>query len=346
MPEPYAIGILGLGVMGQRMLDRLHGHPRFQPLCAWDPDPAIREATRARHDWLQVPEAPEALLERPGLRGVYIASPPQSHLGWAERAFARGLTVLCEKPLSVNADDAARTLQRQRQGQHRAAVNFSLASSSGLAQLQSCFGVASRHPMGELQSVQLKLRFAQWPRPWQKGAGAWLCGRAEGGFSREVLSHFIFVLQRVLGAAEVVHSEPVYPAHPDASEIGLRARLFAAGVPVDIDAAVLGQEADVNEMRWRARGGEVVLSDWFRCIRLRKDEDWHELSDKDLRPDLAEADLLEHWGALLDGRSHALPGFAEALAVQQTIEALLRPVGQARVPGAARQVETMGEAGR
>jgi len=341
MPEPYAIGIIGLGVMGQRMLDRLHGHPRFRPLSAWDPDPAARAALRARHPQLQVPDEPEQLLTQAGLRGVYIASPPASHLHWAERAFALGLPVLCEKPLAVDAEAAARTLQLLRQGQHRAAVNFSLASSSGLAQLQSCFGAASRHPMGELESVQLTLRFASWPRPWQRGAGAWLAGRAEGGFCREVLSHFIFVLQRVLGAAEVVHSELVYPAQPEAAEIGLRARLFAAGVPVDIDAAVLGQEADVNEMRWRARGGEVWLSDWFRRIRLRKDEDWRELGERDLRPDLTEADLLEHWSALLDGRSHALPGFAEALAVQQTIEALLSGGRQAAPPSS-----NMGEADR
>lgn len=323
MPEPYAIGLIGLGVMGQRMLDRLHSNPRFHPQCAWDPDPQARAALRDRHPQLLIPEEPEQLLGHAGLRGVYIASPPASHLHWAERAFEHGLPVLCEKPLAVDAEAAARTLQRQRQGQHRAAVNFSLASSSGLAQLQSCFGAASRHPMGELESVQLTLRFASWPRPWQRDAGAWLAGRAEGGFCREVLSHFIFVLQRVLGAAEVVHSELLYPAQADAAEIGLRARLFAAGVPIDIDAAVLGQEADVNEMRWRARGGEVWLSNWFRRIRLRKDEDWRELGERDLRPDLTEADLLEHWSALLDGRSHALPGFAEALAVQQTVEALL-----------------------
>ena len=34
-------------------------------------------------------------------------------------------------------------------------------------------------------------------------------------------------------------------------------------------------------------------------------------------------DQLGHWAAMLEGRSHSLPGFAEALAVQQTIEAIL-----------------------
>ena len=36
-----------------------------------------------------------------------------------------------------------------------------------------------------------------------------------------------------------------------------------------------------------------------------------------------QAAQLEQWVRLIDGGSHGLPGYAEALAVQQTIEALL-----------------------
>jgi hypothetical protein len=32
---------------------------------------------------------------------------------------------------------------------------------------------------------------------------------------------------------------------------------------------------------------------------------------------------MDQWVALIEGRPHSLPGYAEALAVQQTIEALL-----------------------
>jgi hypothetical protein len=32
---------------------------------------------------------------------------------------------------------------------------------------------------------------------------------------------------------------------------------------------------------------------------------------------------LQQWLAMLEGRAHGLPGYAEALAVQQAIEALL-----------------------
>jgi predicted dehydrogenase len=36
-----------------------------------------------------------------------------------------------------------------------------------------------------------------------------------------------------------------------------------------------------------------------------------------------QAAQLEQWVAMIEGRAHGLPGYAEALAVQQTIEALL-----------------------
>jgi len=36
-----------------------------------------------------------------------------------------------------------------------------------------------------------------------------------------------------------------------------------------------------------------------------------------------QADQLDQWVAMIEGREHLLPGFDEALAVQQTIEAIL-----------------------
>jgi len=265
-----------------------------------------------------------SLLQHPGLRGVYIASPPDTHMPLSEQALAAGLAVLCEKPLAVDEPSARRCMDRIEQGKHRAAVNFPLASSGGLAQLQALFGKASPRPLGELQSVHLSMRFAAWPRPWQRDAGAWLSERASGGFSREVLSHFIFVLQRVLGPARVVRSSVTYPDLATACEQRLSAQLDAQGVRVDIDAAIEGSQDDVNEMRWLAQGGELRLSHWFSRARLRSQQEWRDLGEVELRTGQARSDNLEHWLAMLDGHSHALPSFAEALAVQQTIEALLQ----------------------
>lgn len=323
MPGVLSIGVVGLGVMGQRMLARLAGHARLRVTQVWDENPVVLSHALANDPMLRAASSAEALIREPGLHGLYIATPPGPHIALSERAFDAGLPVLCEKPLTTDFAAARACIERIEQERRRAAVNYSLASSTGLAQLQLAFGAASRRPLGALRDVRIDLRFAAWPRPWQAGAGAWLSQRAEGGFTREVLSHFIFVLQRVLGPARVVRSEVVYPADGVGSELSVEAELSAAGVPVMISAGIGGERADDNRMLWRASEGEIELRDWFGVTQQRQGERVQSLGDAETLRMNGMTDQLGHWAAMLEGRSHSLPGFAEALAVQQTIEAIL-----------------------
>ena len=323
MPGVLSIGVVGLGVMGQRMLARLAGHARLRVTQVWDENPVVLAQVLANDPMLRAASSAEALIREPGLHGLYIATPPGPHIALSERAFDAGLPVLCEKPLTTDFAAARACIERIEQERRRAAVNYSLASSTGLAQLQLAFGAASRRPLGALRDVRIDLRFAAWPRPWQAGAGAWLSQRAEGGFTREVLSHFIFVLQRVLGPARVMRSEVVYPADGVGSELSVEAELNAAGVPVMISAGIGGERADDNRMLWRASEGEIELRDWFGVTQQRQGERVQSLGDAETLRMNGMTDQLGHWAAMLEGRSHSLPGFAEALAVQQTIEAIL-----------------------
>jgi 3-hydroxyisobutyrate dehydrogenase-like beta-hydroxyacid dehydrogenase len=34
------VAIIGLGIMGRRMLEHMDRHAAFQPIAVWDPDPA------------------------------------------------------------------------------------------------------------------------------------------------------------------------------------------------------------------------------------------------------------------------------------------------------------------
>jgi predicted dehydrogenase len=322
------IGLIGLGVMGQRMLSRLAGHPGLKPVIVWDADASAKARVKQAWPDLELADSAETLIATPGLHSLYIATPPTAHLQLSELAFDAGLAVLCEKPLAVDLDAALPTIARIERERLRAGVNFSLASSTGLATLQRAFGAASHQPLGELQSVELELSFAVWPRPWQAGAGDWLAQRGEGGFGREVLSHFVFALQRVLGQARVLASQVEYPADGIGAETGLKAELDARGVPVRIWGRVGGPLADHNRMLWRGSRGEIELSEWFGRIRVREgsDGEWRPLGeDEDLRS-AAVTDQLDHWNSLIEGRSHCLPGFAEALATQRCIESILHGV--------------------
>ncbi len=321
MSTPLNIGVIGLGVMGQRMLARLARHDRLQARTVWDADPAALARTLAADPQLQAAPSAEALIATPGLHSLYIATPPGPHMALANQAFDAGLAVLCEKPLTVDFDAARATIARIEREGRRAAVNFSLASSAGLRALVEA--VRPGGLFGALQSVRIELAFAAWPRPWQAAAGAWLAERAEGGFSREVLSHFIFVLQRVLGPATVQAAQVDYPADGRSAERALTAQLSAGGVPVAIDARVAGTEDDVNRMAWTGRDGEIALQAWFGVRQRRAGGDWVDLGDAATLRQRGQDDQLEQWVALVEGRPHTLPGFAEALAVQTTVEALL-----------------------
>jgi predicted dehydrogenase len=321
MSEHKQIGVISLGVMGQRMLARLAEHPRARALVAWDPNPAAVAEVRQRYPGLRIAGSAAEVIGTPALDCIYIASPPASHLAYAHQGFDAGLAVFCEKPLTVDFAAGRKAIVRIEAESRRAAVNFSLASSPGLAAMQAAVRDGS---IGELRQVEIALAFDQWPRTWQSAAGRWLAERAEGGFSREVLSHFVFVLQRALGQATVEEARPDYPADGVSSERALKARLKAGGVPVTIDAQVGGSHPDFNRMTLVGSAGAIEIHDWFGLRRRRNDDDWIAEGTAQSNRQIGQAVQLDQLAAMVDGRAHTLPGFAEALAVQETIEAILK----------------------
>lgn len=317
MSDPLDVGIIGLGVMGQRMLTRLDGHARLRVTHVWDADPQSVARTIAAHPDLKAAASAETLIASPGLATLYIATPPSAHMALSNRAFDAGLAVFCEKPLTVDFDAARQTIERIDREGHRAAVNFSLASSPGLAALQAAWREQPAGLLGEAQDVRIELAFAAWPRPWQMAAGAWLSERAEGGFTREVLSHFVFALQRALGKAVVEKAVARYPHDGAGSETGLSARLRAGAIPVDIEGWVGGEAADFNRFALVGDRTTIAFTEW--------------LGKRDGQPvdaggRVAYLRQLDQLVAFLEERPHELPDFAEALAVQETIEALLNQV--------------------
>ena len=321
MSEAIDIGVIGLGVMGQRMLARLAEHPQLRPAAAWDPNEAALAQASAQHPQLSVASSAEALIATGGLRCVYIASPPASHLEHANRGLDAGLAVFCEKPLTVDFSAARTTIARIESEKRLAAVNFSLASSPGLAAMATALKDGS---LGRLERLEIEVAFERWPRAWQSAAGRWLAERVEGGFTREVISHFVFVMQRALGPAKILGSKPDYPADGRSAERALEARLEAGGVPVTVVGRVGGNVADFNRMTLLGAEGAIELHEWFGLRHRKGRGEWRPVRTPQANRQIGQRSQLEQLVALIEGRPHKLPGFAEALAVQETIEALLQ----------------------
>lgn len=250
------IGIIGAGTMGMRVINSLKAHPAFSVTGVYDPDVEAQARVRALDPALPIFGSAAELSVQPGLDALYIASPPVWHLEHLRLAQDAGVAVLCEKPLAASLDDVAAI---ERLVLPFCAVNFPFACVPAVRQLQR---IVSSGALGEYSGATVTLRFAQWPRAWQSGAADWLGMPEQGGFTREVLSHFLFLALRLFGPLELstYHLE----REPGKTETALKAQLRHHCGALVIDAAVGGTIADSNCFEWRGTRGNARLHDWYR----------------------------------------------------------------------------------
>ncbi|MGB1007032.1 MAG: Gfo/Idh/MocA family protein, partial [Thalassobaculaceae bacterium] len=132
----YSVAIIGLGIMGRRMLTAMTAHDRFHVAGVWDPDAAQFDAARAAGLPVTAADDAAALITAETTDLVYIACPPAHHAGYAQAAMAAGKAVLCEKPLGVDLAESQALVAAAAASGCVNAVNFSQASSPALTTIQ------------------------------------------------------------------------------------------------------------------------------------------------------------------------------------------------------------------
>lgn len=313
------LGIIGAGIMGERLARaaREQSSDSVTLVGIWDPSAAALARIEAGLPGMPLMETAEAVVQASAC--VYVASPPASHLGHAALALAAGRAVFCEKPLAVDIAEAARFVAAH--GADRVAVNFPFASSPAVARLSAWMG-----EIGTPRSLTIDVAFRTWPRPWQQDAVQWLDRRAEGGFTREVVSHFLFLSRRLLGPLRLLEQLVQYP-EGGGSEFDIRARLSAGAVDVHLTGNVGNIPRD-DHNAWTLRGdqGAVRLRDWSIAERQLADGTWQPdpdaLVNERMRP-IALKRQLQGVAAMTAGRPHALATLQEAFDVQTVVEAIL-----------------------
>jgi predicted dehydrogenase len=318
----HGIGIIGLGIMGERMLATMTTHGGHRVVSAWDPSPTAMARLKAQHPDVWAVASAEALITDPAIRCVYIASPPASHLAHAGLAFAGGKVVFSEKPLAVDLAEAAAMTERVEREGLAAAINFPFASAPAV---RAIVAALQSGELGRIERVEISTAFAKWPRDWQAAASSWLALRKEGGFTREVVSHFLFLTRRALGPIEIERARTEYPPDGRTAETALSATLRAGGIPVTLTGGV-GTTAVIDENNWIAYGekGALRLHNWYSLSRRQGDGAWEHVdfgpgTDRE-RSYMAQLDSL---ALMLDGKPHSLATFREGLEVQTAVERLL-----------------------
>jgi predicted dehydrogenase len=316
------LGIIGYGIMGERLLRAAVAHnPEILRVSAvWDPSAEAMQRLRA--DFPEIGQAEDAQAVISASDCVYVASPPTSHLAHARAAMAAGKAVFCEKPLSIDLPDARAFANEARDS--RFAVNFPFASSFAVDQLKRWI---AEGVVGDWRNVEIEVAFAHWPRPWQMDAEAWLDRTEQGGFTREVVSHFLFLTKRMTGHLHLNAAQVEFP-EAGRSERSVGADLSQPDLPITLKGSVgTTEKPDHNTWTLNGSAGSIRLRDWSLAERFDPASGaWKEAPDaipnEKARP-LILARQLDKVAALTQGQPQDLASLEEALAVQEVVEAIL-----------------------
>lgn len=314
------MSVIGLGVVGRRMIEQVALHRGWRIASAFDADPAVRAALRQDHPECNVVERAQDAIHQPGVDLVYVAVPPLYHHDWVQQAIAVRRAVLCEKPLGIDVAQSQRLVESMRLSGLPQAVNFVFSSTVAVDRLAQ----GLQAPDFGLRAVDIRLHFKAWPRDWQRGA-VWLTQSDQGGFVREVLSHFLFLLMRLRGPL-ALRASNVCSVSEGAAEFSAQALLESDGVPVSVSGVVGGSGPDLVEARFTGASQAYVLSDWYHLTH----HDEHAPQGRALHGLPADPRLatyqrqLDQLLALLQGRPHTLASFDTALAVQVLVESMLQ----------------------
>lgn len=300
------------------MLRGMLAHAGFEAGLAHDPSEAARERAASIYPGLEFATSPESVIDSPDLDIVYLACPPLTHRAYAERALLQGRPVLCEKPLGVDLAESESLVATARRSATANAVNLVYGAGRAAAELQAALASGD---YGTVRWVEIRLHLAEWAA--QRYAEApWLARRDQGGFIREVTTHYVFLCRRLFGDVSLEAASIGYPADGVSAAAFADVRLRAGELPITLTGTTAGAGPEVNHFTVWADGGALRVRD-IHLLERSNGNTWEPAYPWPARPDQdTYIRQLDGVSAMLDGRPHTLADFAEAYEVQQVIEAI------------------------
>ena len=321
-PAPVGLAVIGLGVIGRRMLEQAALAPALRVVGAWNIDPVACQRAQGDYPGTVIAADARSLMQAAGVDLVYIGTPPAFHRPYCLMAADLGKPVFCEKPLTARLEEARLLVAELAARATPNAVNFVYASAPAADYLAARLADGS---LGEIAAIEMRVFFSQWPRAWQASA-QWLRLREQGGFVREVLSHFVYLSLRLFGDCRLVGSQVTWPADPQLCERAASALLDCGGIPATLSAAA--GAAGPDEVVYTVRGsrGALRLTNWYE-IEESDGQAWRPVGlPADPAGDTRMAAYqrqLANLARFARGQPNSLPDAALALRVQEVIEGIV-----------------------
>lgn len=305
--------------MGHRMLAGMARHGGFNLSAAWDPGADQCRAVKEMYPDIRIGGSALEIITAADIDVVYIASPPHSHREYALAAANAGKVVYCEKPLGVDIADSEALVDAVEGASALNCVNFPFIDSQAINRIEASLKDGS---IGDVSGVDLVLHFAKWPRDWQHSA-SWLSLADEGGYVREVVSHYVYLIEKLFGPASLKDAIVRYPADKSLCETAFFADLGCADVPVSFVGGTGGVGPDRVEFTVWGSKRSYRLWDWVN-LKTSTGDAWQDALqfDGDLRAD-GNKRVLDNFLRMIQGDAHTMAPLRSALSVQKVIEDIL-----------------------
>lgn len=308
------LSIIGLGAIGERLLPILKDYLEIDIISVYDIDKSRTEEMCTKFDVKPAGSIGEMLSDT-AVDAVYLAVPPKFHKDLALDIMKAGKHILCEKPLAGTIEDAETMMEFAKDKPLVSGMNFPLYFGPGYKKLKA---LLDEKRIGEIKRIEIKGVFPDWPRKWQ--INPWIDSKDQGGFVREVFTHFIQLVQDYFGLIEIDDSYAIYPDDPTKSEIDILARGHIDALPVVFSGMTgVGQEEDLRLIIWGSEG-VIELVNW-RDVYLT---DKTQRLQIELEPVNATYDLIDSFRKAVEGEQALRVDFEAGYHAVRVVETLLR----------------------
>ncbi|PKR78427.1 gfo/Idh/MocA family oxidoreductase [Halalkalibacillus sediminis] len=315
MEKIYRIGIIGLGVVGERLLKQFQEHPRMKVVAYCEPNAERMDEIINTYGQATKYADFQKLNRDPEVDVVYVAVPPKFHHEITLDAIENGKHILCEKPLANSEEEAKEMYEKAEAANIVNAINFPLPYQPQLSQMRK---VIDQGELGEIQRVEFQMYFPRWPRAWQQNN--WIASREQGGFIREIAPHYLHFVSRLLGMPDHVQSFVDYPSDSTLCENGFISKMKVNGIPFLING--LSNVGQKEHLSLKVFGDKSVLElrNWRELFIETEEGDQRQIEVDVEHPN----SLIQELELALAQKEHQLVTFKEGYFIQQLLEKILK----------------------
>jgi predicted dehydrogenase len=247
---------LNVALIGYKFMGKAHSYALMAcPFFFKTGIEPVRKVIVGRHEgplkqaaadfgWQECATDWRAVVRRPDIDVVDIASPPNTHAEIILEAAQAGKHIFCEKPLTITVEEAQRALEAVRRAgvKHMVGFNYRRVPAIGLAKNLVASGRLGQIYHFRAVYLQDWIMDPQFPRIWKLNRAI-----AGSGSHHELNSHIIDLalhlagpISRVVGLEQTFVKQRPAPAESGKLSTMLTAEKGSAGMePVDVDDATL-----------------------------------------------------------------------------------------------------------